>query len=187
MFVLLLKNRINSLEVKLGTEIYELVRIVFSIILKDCNIMSFTNAAWQGGSPTTRSKHAYWIPNQICEVSIIPAFDKSVAKVLASIKYNNGINYIPVRTNSIKDLLENRANVLLYNAPIGHTVVPESCLDAIIISCIPKTKTFMSVIQSLNLKRLLIEKKDLTEPRANMIMRTIYMKCLRMHIGFSNL
>ena len=114
MILLLLKNRINSLEEKLGTEKYELVRIVFSNILKDCNIMSFTNAAWQGGSPTTWSKHAYWIPNQFCEVSIIPAFDKSVAKVLASIKYNNGINYIPVRTNSIKDLLENRANVLLY-------------------------------------------------------------------------
>lgn len=132
MILLLLKNRINSLEEKLGTEKYELVRIVFSNILKDCNIMSFTNAAWQGGSPTTWSKHAYWIPNQFCEVSIIPAFDKSVAKVLASIKYNNGINYIPVRTNSIKDLLENRANVLLYNAPIGHTDVPESSVDAII-------------------------------------------------------
>lgn len=132
MILLLLKNRINSLEEKLGTEKYELVRIVFSNILKDCNIMSFTNAAWQGGSPTTWSKHAYWIPNQFCEVSIIPAFDKSVAKVLASIKHNNGINYIPVRTNSIKDLLENRANVLLYNAPIGHTDVPESSVDAII-------------------------------------------------------
>lgn len=49
-------------------------------------------------------------------------------------------------------------------------------------------KPFRSVPhKSLNLKRLLIEKKDLTEPRANMIMRTIYMKCLRMHIGFSNL
>lgn len=202
MILLLLKNRINSLEEKLGTEKYELVRIVFSNILKDCNIMSFTNAAWQGGSPTTWSKHAYWIPNQFCEVSIIPAFDKSVAKVLASIKYNNGINYIPVRTNSIKDLLENRANVLLYNAPIGHTDVPESSVDAIITDppygsnvqylelshfWYPWNQDLYERYPIFELEAVANRKKDLTEPRANMIMRTIYMKCLRMHIGFSNL
>lgn len=164
--------------------------------------MSFTNAAWQGGSPTTWSKHAYWIPNQFCEVSIIPAFDKSVAKVLASIKHNNGINYIPVRTNSIKDLLENRANVLLYNAPIGHTDVPESSVDAIITDppygsnvqylelshfWYPWNQDLYERYPIFELEAVANRKKDLTEPRANMIMRTIYMKCLRMHIGFSNL
>lgn len=132
MILLLLKNKINSFKDKLGTEKYELVRIMFSNILKDCNIMSFTNAGWQSGSPTTWSKHAYWIPNQFCEVSIIPAFDKSVARVLASINYNNSIDYTPVKTSSIDDLLNNKANVLLYNAPVGHTDIPENSIDAII-------------------------------------------------------
>lgn len=132
MVLLLLKHKINSYEAKLGAEKYELVRIMFSNILKDCNIMSFTNAGWQGGAPTTWSKHAYWVPNQFCEVSIIPAFDKSVARVMASIKYNNEIDYNPKRTDSINDLLSNNANVLLYNAPVGHTDIPDNSVDAVI-------------------------------------------------------
>lgn len=132
MVLLLLKHKIDSYEDKLGPEKYELVRIMFSSILKDCNIMSFTNAGWQGGSPTTWSKHAYWVPNQFCEVSIIPAFEKSVTRVLASIKYNNSLVYNPVRTNLINDLLSNHANVLLYNAPLGYTDIPDNSVDAVI-------------------------------------------------------
>lgn len=132
MILLLLKHKIDSYEDKLGVEKYELVRIMFSNILKDCNIMSFTNAGWQGGAPTTWSKHAYWVPNQFCEVSIIPAFDKSVSRVMASVKYNNGIEYNPIRANSINDLLSNKANVLLYNAPVGYTDIPENSVDAVI-------------------------------------------------------
>lgn len=132
MVLLLLKNKIVSCEAKLGSEIYELVRIMFSNILKDCNIMSFTNAGWQGGEPTTWSKHAYWVPNQFCEVAIIPAFDKAVSRVMATIKFNNEIDYNPVRTTSIDDLLSNKANVLLYNSPVGCTAIPEDCVDAVI-------------------------------------------------------
>lgn len=132
MILLLLKQKIKTLETKLGNEKYELVRIMFSNILKDCNIMSFTNAGWQGGAPTTWSKHAYWVPNQFCEVSIMPAFDKSVTRVMASIKYNKTINYTPIRTNSINDILTNKANVLLYNAPVGYTDIPANSVDAII-------------------------------------------------------
>ncbi len=130
--LLLLKNRINSFEDRLGTEKYELIRIMFSNILKDSNIMSFTNAGWQDGSPTTWSKHAYWIPNQFCEVSIMSAFEKSVARVMASLEYNNKIDYNPIRTTSIDDLLSSQANVLLYNAPVGHTDIPDDSIDAII-------------------------------------------------------
>lgn len=132
MVLLLLKNKIASYETKLGPENYELVRIMFSNILKDCNIMSFTNAGWQGGTPTTWSKHAYWVPNQFCEVSIIPAYDKSVSRVMASIKYNNTKDYNPIRTTSINELLLNSANVLLYNCPVGYTDIPDDCVDAII-------------------------------------------------------
>ena len=132
MVLLLLKNKIASYETKIGPENYELVRIMFSNILKDCNIMSFTNAGWQGGAPTTWSKHAYWVPNQFCEVSIIPAYDKSVSRVMASIKYNNTKDYNPIRTTSINELLLNSANVLLYNCPVGYTDIPDDCVDAII-------------------------------------------------------
>ena len=129
---MLLKNKIKSYEEKLGNDKYEIIRIIFSNVIKECNIMSFTNDGWQGGSPTSWSKHAYWIPNQFCEVPILPAFAKAVSKVLAAIKYNIDINYSPNRTNNFLDILDNKSNVLLYNLPVGNTDILDNSIDAII-------------------------------------------------------
>ena len=70
----------------------KLLRLAFSDSLRDTNVMSFTNEGWQSGRPTTWSKHAYWLPNQFCEVNVCNAFDKSVKKIIKALQYNKQFN-----------------------------------------------------------------------------------------------
>ncbi len=126
----LLLNKIKSYSKKLSNEKYELLRLIFSNTVKDTNIMAFTNETWQGGKPTTWSKHAYWIPSQFCEVAIIPSFEKSIQRIISSLNFNNTQKYEVAVAASFSDLSE--ANFLLYNKPVEFTDIPENSVDAII-------------------------------------------------------
>jgi DNA modification methylase len=110
---------------------YELLRIAFSNTVKETNIMSFTNDTWQGGKPTTWSKHAYWIPSQFCEVNILSAFIKSLKRVKDSLSYNNTFDYKLVKTNDFKDLVS-KSNFLINNNSIALSELPENSIDTII-------------------------------------------------------
>lgn len=130
--LLLLLNRIHKLEERLTHQQYELLRMIFSNVIKDANIMSFTNDGWQSGKPTTWSKHAYWVPNQFCEVSIIPIFEKSVDRILNSVKYNESQNIHPIFAERFGNIADKSANVLLQNMPINQSDLPENSVDAVI-------------------------------------------------------
>jgi len=130
--LLLLVHKINAYKETLGVEKYELLRMIFSNVVKDTNIMSFTNEGWQSGKPTTWSKHAYWAPNQFCEVTILPAFEKSVDRVLSALKYNKTQNYVPRQVLQFSDFIAGDNNLLLYNKPVNLTDIPDDAVDAII-------------------------------------------------------
>lgn len=126
----LLLQKIKIYSKTLSNDKYELLRLIFSNIVKDTNVMSFTNKKWQGGKPTTWSKHAYWIPSQFCEVSIITSFKKSVQRILSSLHYNRDQKYEVKKANSFSEIIKN--NFLLYNKPVILTDIPENSIDAII-------------------------------------------------------
>ena len=130
--LLLLLNRIKTYETELTLSQYELLRLVFSNILKDANIMSFTNDGWQSGKPTTWSKHAYWVPNQYCEVSIEPFFDKSLERVVNAVEFNKRQQVNPVFAKDSNELLKGKANIFLQNIPINVADLPDESVDAII-------------------------------------------------------
>tara|TARA_B110000037_G_scaffold42745_1_gene52717 strand:- start:3856 stop:5790 length:1935 start_codon:yes stop_codon:yes gene_type:complete len=110
---------------------YGLLRIAFSNTVKETNIMSFTNDAWQGGKPTTWSKHAYWIPSQFCEVNILSAFIKSLKRVKDSLSYNNTFDYELVKTSDFKDL-KKESNFFLNNDSIAISDLPKNSIDTIV-------------------------------------------------------
>jgi putative DNA methylase len=130
LIVSLLLNKIKSYSKNLSDDKYELLRMIFSNTVKDTNIMAFTNETWQGGKPTTWSKHAYWIPSQFCEVSILPSFEKSIQRIISSLKFNNTQKYEVATATSFSDLTGK--NLLLYNKPVAFTDIPENSVDAII-------------------------------------------------------
>lgn len=130
LIVSLLLNKIKSYSKNLSNDKYELLRMIFSNTVKDTNIMAFTNETWQGGKPTTWSKHAYWIPSQFCEVSILPSFEKSIQRIISSLNFNNSQKYEVATATSYSDLKEK--NILLYNKPVAFTDIPENSVDAII-------------------------------------------------------
>ena len=130
--LLLLLNKIKSYEKELSQSQYELLRLVFSNILKDANVMSFTNDGWQSGKPTTWSKHAYWVPNQYCEVSIEPFFNKSLERVVNAVEFNKKQQLVPLFTNDMGSILRGDANIMLQNRPINIAGLPEDSVDAII-------------------------------------------------------
>ena len=110
---------------------YNLLRIAFSNTVKETNIMSFTNDAWQGGKPTTWSKHAFWIPSQFCEVNILPAFIKSLKRVKDSLSYNNTFDYNLMKAGSFKDL-KKESNFFLNNDSIALSKLPKNSVDTIV-------------------------------------------------------
>ncbi|MEY8022102.1 DNA methyltransferase [Muriicola sp. SD30] len=122
---------INEEKKNLPKSDYELLRIAFSNTVKETNIMSFTNDTWQGGKPTTWSKHAYWIPSQFCEVNILSAFIKSLKRVKDSLSYNNKFDYQLKKTNDFNDLSDS-SNFLLINNSIALSDLPENSIDSII-------------------------------------------------------
>ncbi len=127
---LLLLDFIKSFEGKISRYNYELLRITFSNTVKDTNIMSFTNDGWQSGKPTTWSKHAYWIPNQFCEVNILSIFENAIKKINASLLFNAKQKYNAKRASTIEELEEN--NFLLLNNSVANTSIPANSIDAII-------------------------------------------------------
>jgi putative DNA methylase len=126
----LLLQYIKTIENSIGKENYELLRICFSNTIKDTNIMSFTNDAWQSGKPTTWSKHAYWIPSQFCEVNIINSFKNAVQRVRASLSYNSSLDIQVKHADSFLNL--KTQNTLLVNSSITESDIPNDSVDAII-------------------------------------------------------
>ncbi|MCU0322207.1 MAG: hypothetical protein MUE72_07315 [Chitinophagaceae bacterium] len=129
---LLLLNKINEYQETLEPYNYELLRMAFSNTVKDTNIMSFTNEGWQSGKPTTWSKHAYWIPNQFCEVNILPIFRNAFTKVLASLNFNASQNLDVKPAKSFVEFEDEAKNLLLINNSVGFSDIIENSIDAIV-------------------------------------------------------
>lgn len=125
----LLLNFISKLDT--SKDSYEVLRMVFSSSLRDTNIMSFTNAGWQSGKPTTWSKHAYWVPSHFCEVNVLPSFKKAFNRVRSAIVFNEQFNYRVIPTSNFSDL-HKKSNILLVNSSIDDSDIPDSSVDVII-------------------------------------------------------
>lgn len=128
--LLLLLNKIKSFKEKVSLDTYELLRIAFSNTIKDTNIMAFTNETWQGGKPTTWSKHAYWVPSQFCEVSVLNAFDSGFQRVISSLNFNKTQNYSLKKASNYKEI--DYSNLLLINNSVEFADIPDNSIDAII-------------------------------------------------------
>lgn len=126
---LLVKSRIDDIE---DDDIKEIFRLVFSSSLRDSNIMAFTSDGWQSGSPTTWSKHAYWIPSQFCEVSVLDAFERAYSRMIASLNYNKSINLVAKEQNKFQDLFRIKNSFLLYSDSISNTDIPQNSIDVIV-------------------------------------------------------
>jgi hypothetical protein len=127
----LLKNFIIK---KYGnSEIYEPLRFIFSGSLRDTNSMSFTNKSWQAGKPTTWSKHAYWLPNEFCEVNVAKAFWASYKALASSHLFNQKHRF---RGALVTNLPANNelspGEVFLHSGPIGTLDLAPNSVDAVI-------------------------------------------------------
>ena len=129
--LLLLKNKIDEFKELVTETQYQLLRIAFSNTLKETNVMSFTNDGWQGGRPTSWSKHAYWIPNQFCESNVLDAFANSIDRVRKSVLYNDGFDYCVKKVGDFKSIKEN-GNLFLYNGTVVDSGIEDNSVDAII-------------------------------------------------------
>ncbi|MBT3323643.1 hypothetical protein HOG31_02300 [archaeon] len=125
---LLLLNKINQLEV--DDSVREILRVTFSSSLRDTNIMSFTHQGWQSGKPTTWSKHAYWVPNQFCEVNVMDAFRKAYSRVKSALEFNSTFDYEVNNVNDFSGL--KKGNVLLQSNSIEDSNIPKNSVDTII-------------------------------------------------------
>lgn len=126
---LLLLNHIKNLNISDDTK--AILRLVFSSSLRDTNIMAFTHEGWQSGKPTTWSKHAYWIPNQFCEVNVMSAFVRAYERMHKSLVFNTYSDYSVKQTADLKQL-EKDFNLYLSNSSIKHSQATKEFVDEII-------------------------------------------------------
>jgi hypothetical protein len=127
----LLKNHI--IEKYGSSDIYESLRFVFSDSLRDTNSMSFTNKAWQAGKPTTWSKHAYWLPNEFCEVSVSKAFWTSFKALAGSHLFNQRHNFQGKLVGQLPAVGSIQASeVFLHPGPLETLEIEPESVDAVI-------------------------------------------------------
>jgi len=162
---LLLQNFIKKLDV--DKKMREILNITFSSSLRDTNIMSFTNKSWQSGRPTTWSKHAYWIPNQFCEVNVLDSFKKAYRRVKSALDYNQQFDYDVKLADNFIELGEN--NILLINDSIENSNIPKNSIDAIITD-----PPYGSNVQYLELSHFWYPwNKDLYENKPNFAIEAV--------------
>lgn len=127
----LLRWRIDTYRETITQHNYELLRLIHSNVLKETNIMSFTNDTWQGGNPTTWSKHAFWIPSQFCEVPLTSVFDNSADRIIKSMKYND-INLPPHLSIGSEFHIDSNQDITLINGTLNQANIPAESIDAIV-------------------------------------------------------
>lgn len=118
-------------EYKSDKEVYELLRFIFSDSTRDTNIMTFTNATWQGGTPSSWAKHAYWLPAVFCEVNVSHALRKSYKSIKSSVEFN-AKNNISARFASNFDELLGDKNIYVKTGTVSNAGIPSDSIDAVI-------------------------------------------------------
>lgn len=118
-------------EYKSNKYIYEILRFVFSDSLRSTNIMTFTNASWQGGTPNSWVKHAYWLPAQFCEVNVANSLKKSFQSIRKSIEYNLQLGIDASFVNKFEDLGQ-KGNILVKTGTVASGKLPDDSVDVVI-------------------------------------------------------
>lgn len=116
---------------KSNKEVYEVLRFVFSDSLRDTNIMTFTNAGWQGGTPSSWAKHAYWLPATFCEVNISHSLMKSFGSIKKSVQYNADLGIEANFAKNFKELQGNK-NIYIKTGTVANAGIPDDSVDAVI-------------------------------------------------------
>lgn len=116
-----------------SSDIYESLRFIFSDSLRDTNSMSFTNKAWQAGKPTTWSRHAYWLPNEFCEVSVSKAFWASFKALAGSHLFNHKHSFQGRLLEKLPEPGTMQASeVFLHPGPLETLDIKPGSVDAVI-------------------------------------------------------
>jgi SAM-dependent methyltransferase len=115
------------------SDVYESLRFILSDSLRDTNSMSFTNKSWQAGKPTTWSKHAYWLPNEFCEVSVAKAFWASFKALASSHIFNYKNNFQGKLLDHLPEVGSMRpSEVFLHSGPVETLKIKPESVDAVI-------------------------------------------------------
>ena len=116
---------------KKNEEVYQILRFIFSDSLRETNIMTFTNASWQGGTPNSWAKHAYWLPATFCEVNVSHALNKSYKSIRKSIEFNSS-NYVNAKFADNFDELSKGGNIYVKTGTVANAGIPSDSIDAVI-------------------------------------------------------
>lgn len=118
-------------EFKKQKEVYEVLRFIFSDSLRETNIMTFTNATWQGGTPNSWAKHAYWLPAEFCEVNVSRALKKSFRSIKKSIEFNAAANLGAKFASNFDQLMADK-NIYVKTGTVSNAGIPSDSIDAVI-------------------------------------------------------
>lgn len=125
----LVLNKIKSLQGR--GEVYDVLRFIFSDSLRDTNIMTFTNATWQGGTPSSWAKHAYWLPATFCEVNIAHSLMKSYKSIRKSIVFNQQEGIDARFAKKFSDLSKDK-NIFVKTGTVVNAGIPANSIDVVI-------------------------------------------------------
>ena len=125
----LVLHMIKQLEI--DQEVYQILRFIFSDSLRDTNIMTFTNASWQGGTPSSWAKHAYWLPATFCEVNISHSLQKSYKSIRKSIEFNKKSSIDARFAKKFADLSDG-SNIFVKTGTVANAGIPDNSIDAVI-------------------------------------------------------
>ncbi len=125
-------NDIICMKETLPLDIYEMLYFLFSSALRYTNNMTRVTDNWEGGNPTSMDKHAYWLPNQYVETSVVDIISKRAKSIINGVEYSK-VN-LPESCKEAKsfDELPEKGGFLVLNRSSSDLPIPDKSIDVVI-------------------------------------------------------
>lgn len=110
----------------------EYLYFLFSSSLRYTNNMARVTENWEGGKPTAMDKHAFWLPNQYVETSIVDILEKRVKTLIAGFSYSSGkLSHSLVEVDNFEDM-RLKDSYFVMNRSSTDLPLPSEVVDVII-------------------------------------------------------
>ncbi|MBK0009718.1 DNA adenine methylase [Bacillus sp. S35] len=125
-------NEILKMRKTLSHDEVDCLYFAFSGSLRYTNKMSRVTENWENGNPTSMDKHAYWLPNQYVEVSVLDKLKNRMQAVIKGLTYTRDhIKKDIEKAYNFRELQSNKDYMIL-NQSSSNLPIPDKSVSAVI-------------------------------------------------------
>lgn len=126
-------QRIRSRKDTVLDDLYHLLLLTFSAVLRYTNNMTISTATWQDGRPAAWAKHAYWMSYQYVEVNPVEYIEKRIAAIKSALVFQEDkFTKAPVFVTEYAMLKKSESTCIQWNRDSSNVPVPDESVDLVL-------------------------------------------------------